>query len=80
MQKVLRVSANLIVMAFVCVILAFFIMPSNRQGEPFVSTKAEDFALMLNGKSAHLSDLTGNVVVLNFWVRIAVRALKRYPL
>jgi len=79
MQKVVRVTANLIVMAFVCVILALFIMPSYRQGEPFVSTKAEDFALMLNGKSAHLSDLRGNVVVLNFWASYCGSCVEEIP-
>ena len=29
--------------------------------------RAEDFALDLNGKPAHLSDFRGKVVVLNFW-------------
>jgi cytochrome c biogenesis protein CcmG, thiol:disulfide interchange protein DsbE len=43
-------------------------MPSYRQGEASVAGKtAEDFALDLNGKSAHLSDFRGKVVVLNFW-------------
>ena len=49
------------------VIVAFSI-PSYRQGEPGIAGKrADDFALTLNGRSAHLSDLRGKVVVLNFW-------------
>ena len=50
-----------------CVIVAFSI-PSYRQGEPGIAGKrAEDFALTLNGRPAHLSDFRGKVVVLNFW-------------
>ncbi len=49
------------------VIIAFSI-PSYRQGEPGIAGKrADDFALTLNGKTAHLSDFRGKVVVLNFW-------------
>ena len=49
------------------VIIAFSI-PSYRQGEPGIAGKrADDFALTLNGKAAHLSDFRGKVVVLNFW-------------
>lgn len=49
------------------VIIAFSI-PSYRQGEPGIAGKrADDFALTLNGQSAHLSDFRGKVVVLNFW-------------
>src|ERR1700689_3501526 len=45
-----------------------FALPSYRQGEASVAGKtAEDFALNLSGKPAHLSDLRGKVVVLNFW-------------
>jgi len=49
------------------VIIAFSI-PSYRQGEPGIAGKrADDFALTLNGRAAHLSDFRGKVVVLNFW-------------
>ncbi|GAC1661255.1 MAG: TlpA disulfide reductase family protein [Candidatus Acidiferrum sp.] len=45
-----------------------FAMPSYRQGEASVAgRRAQDFALTLHGKPAHLSDLRGQVVVLNFW-------------
>jgi len=55
-------------MGFAFAVLAFFILPHYRQGESSVAgTKAEDFPLELNGKPAHLSDLRGKVVVLNFW-------------
>lgn len=49
-------------------IIVLFALPSYRHGEASVAgTRAEDFALQLNGKPAHLSDLRGKVVVLNFW-------------
>jgi cytochrome c biogenesis protein CcmG/thiol:disulfide interchange protein DsbE len=49
-------------------ILALFAMPSYRQGETGVAgKKADDFPMTLAGKSEHLSDLKGKVVVLNFW-------------
>src|SRR5262250_395176 len=45
-----------------------FALPSYRQGEASLAGKrAEDFQLELAGKSSHLSDLRGKVVVLNFW-------------
>ncbi len=55
-------------MGFAFAVLAFFTLPHYRQGESSVAgKKAEDFVLELNGKPAHLSDLRGKVVVLNFW-------------
>ncbi len=55
-------------MGFAFAVLAFFTLPHYRQGESSVAgKKAEDFVLELNGKPAHLSDLHGKVVVLNFW-------------
>ena len=49
-------------------ILVLFAMPSYRQGEASIAGKpALDFPLTLVGKSEHLSDLKGKVVVLNFW-------------
>ncbi len=55
-------------MGFAAAILAFFSLPHYRQGESSIAGKtAEDFQLELNGKPAHLSDLRGKVVVLNFW-------------
>lgn len=55
-------------MGFAFAVLAFFTLPHYRQGESSVAGKrAEDFALELDGKPAHLSDLRGKVVVLNFW-------------
>jgi len=55
-------------MAFACAVLAFFTFPHYRQGESSIAGKtAEDIPLELNGKATRLSDLRGQVVVLNFW-------------
>ncbi|HEX8871301.1 MAG TPA: TlpA disulfide reductase family protein [Candidatus Acidoferrum sp.] len=55
-------------MGFAFAVLAFFTLPHFRQGESSVAGKtAEDFPIELNDKPAHLSDLRGKVVVLNFW-------------
>ena len=49
-------------------VITAFSIPSYRQGEPGIAGKrADDFALTLNGRAAHLSDFRGKVVVLNFW-------------
>jgi cytochrome c biogenesis protein CcmG, thiol:disulfide interchange protein DsbE len=49
-------------------IIVVFAMPSYRHGEASIAgTRAENFAFELNGKPAHLSDLRGKIVVLNFW-------------
>lgn len=54
--------------AIALAILVVFVMPSYRQGEASMAGKtAQDFAIQLDGKPAHLSDLKGKVVVLNFW-------------
>lgn len=53
---------------FAFAILAFFSLPHYRQGESSIAGQtAEDFSMELDGKPAHLSDLRGKVVVLNFW-------------
>jgi len=55
-------------MGFDFAILAFFSLPHYRQGESSIAGKsAEDFAMQLDGKPAHLTDFRGKVVVLNFW-------------
>jgi cytochrome c biogenesis protein CcmG, thiol:disulfide interchange protein DsbE len=49
-------------------IILVFALPSYRQGEASIAgSTARDFALQLGGKPAHLSDLRGKVVILNFW-------------
>jgi cytochrome c biogenesis protein CcmG/thiol:disulfide interchange protein DsbE len=54
--------------AVAAAILVLFAMPSYRQGEASIAGKpAQDFSLTLAGKSQHLSDLKGKIVVLNFW-------------
>jgi cytochrome c biogenesis protein CcmG/thiol:disulfide interchange protein DsbE len=54
--------------AIAAAILVLFAMPSYRQGEASIAGKpAQDFPLTLAGKSEHLSDLKGKLVVLNFW-------------
>jgi cytochrome c biogenesis protein CcmG, thiol:disulfide interchange protein DsbE len=68
MDTVLRKIASWAGTVLACAVLAFFILPHYRQGESSVAgKKAEDFAMDLNGKPVHLSDLQGKVVVLNFW-------------
>ena len=55
-------------MGFAAFVLAFFTLPHYRQGESSIAGKtAEDIPLDINGKSEHLSDFRGKVVVLNFW-------------
>jgi cytochrome c biogenesis protein CcmG, thiol:disulfide interchange protein DsbE len=55
-------------LAFVAGLLAAFAHPDYRQGEPSLRGRpAHDFAFTLDGKPAHLSDLRGRVVLLNFW-------------
>ncbi len=52
---------------FAAAILYAFAAPSYRQGEPSLAgRKAQDFPLQIPG-AAHLSDLRGKVVILNFW-------------
>ena len=49
-------------------VLYYFAMPSYRQGEPSIAGRvAPDFALEINGRQTHLSDLKGKVVLLDFW-------------
>jgi cytochrome c biogenesis protein CcmG/thiol:disulfide interchange protein DsbE len=49
-------------------ILVLFAMPSYRQGEASIAGKtALDFPFTIAGKNEHLSNLKGQLVVLNFW-------------
>jgi cytochrome c biogenesis protein CcmG, thiol:disulfide interchange protein DsbE len=65
---ILRKSAAWVVVGFAALVLAFFAMPTYRQGEASVAGKtARDFPLEFAGKPAHLTDLKGKVVILNFW-------------
>jgi cytochrome c biogenesis protein CcmG, thiol:disulfide interchange protein DsbE len=57
-----------VVLAFIAGLLFLFARPDYRQGEPSLRGRpARDFAYTLEGKPAHLSDLRGKVVLLNFW-------------
>ena len=67
-------------LAVAVAILAIFAMPSYRQGEASPAGKsAEDFAMQLEGKPAHLSDLRGKVVVLNFWAAYCLPCVEEAP-
>jgi cytochrome c biogenesis protein CcmG, thiol:disulfide interchange protein DsbE len=67
-MAILRKSAAWVVVGFAALVLAFFAMPTYRQGEASVAGKtARDFPLEFAGKPAHLTDLKGKVVILNFW-------------
>lgn len=56
------------VLAFIAGLIFLFARSDYRQGEPSLrGTPAKDFAFTLDGKPAHLSDLRGKVVLLNFW-------------
>jgi cytochrome c biogenesis protein CcmG, thiol:disulfide interchange protein DsbE len=67
-------------MGFACAVLAFFTFPHFRQGEASVAgTKAENFAMELDGKPEHLSDLHGKVVVLNFWASWCAPCIEETP-
>ena len=68
MSNVLRKIMAWGSMGFAFAVLAFFTLPHYRQGESSIAGKtAEDIPLDLNGKAAHLSDMRGKVVVLNYW-------------
>src|ERR1700744_2824204 len=63
-----RKLANWAAVAAGAAVILVFALPSYRQGEASIAgSKARDFSLTLDGKSAHLSDFRGKVVVLNFF-------------
>jgi cytochrome c biogenesis protein CcmG, thiol:disulfide interchange protein DsbE len=65
---ILRKLAAWGVVGFAALVLVFFAMPTYRQGEASVAGRtAHNFPLELAGKPAHLTDLKGKVVILNFW-------------
>src|SRR5947199_10862277 len=67
-MPILRKLAVWGVLGVAAVVLVLFAMPSYRQGEASVGGKsARDFPLEIAGKPAHVADLKGKVVVVNFW-------------
>jgi cytochrome c biogenesis protein CcmG, thiol:disulfide interchange protein DsbE len=68
MKDLKRNLLTVLVLGGIVALLVLFAMPDYRQGEASPLGKpAKDFALTLDGKAMHLSDLRGKVVVLNFW-------------
>ena len=68
MRDVKRNLLTVLVLGGIVALLLAFAMPDYRQGEASLAGKpAKDFALTLDGRQIHLSDLRGKVVVLNFW-------------
>jgi cytochrome c biogenesis protein CcmG, thiol:disulfide interchange protein DsbE len=68
MRNLKQKLVSLAVLAFIVGMLAIFIAPTYRESEPSLNGRpAKDFQFVLDGKTEHLSDLRGHVVVLNFW-------------
>ena len=79
-MKILRKIANWTILGCFLLALVAFIMPTYRQGEPSIAgKKAEDYPLTLGGKPAHLSDLKGEIVVLNFWASYCGSCVEELP-
>lgn len=56
------------VLAFIALLIFLFARPDYRQGEPSLHGRlAKDFQFTLNGKPMRLSDLHGQVVIVDFW-------------
>ncbi len=67
-------------LAAAAVVIVIFAMPSYRQGEPSIAGRtAPVFAFDVAGKPARLSDLRGQVVVLNFWATWCPPCVEEMP-
>src|SRR5215470_8238843 len=67
-------------LAVALLLLFAFVHPMYRQGEASLAgSAAPEFALTLEGKPIHLSDLRGRVVVLNFWATWCPPCLEETP-
>ena len=65
MKRKLKTGA---VLVFLAALIYLFARPDYRQGEPSLHGRAaENFRFTLNGKPMQLSDLRGQVVLVDFW-------------